>query len=175
MTYYDDIYELASENFGLISVAQAREIGIGKQELSKLQSRGKLDRIGHGVYRIKHHTPSPLDIYADAVMLVGTEAYIFGESVLAMHGLASVNPNMISVGTPKRVRKNLPAYIKVIQRKKTDQTTIYDGIPSMTVADAIRHCKGKIMPERLEEALLDAADDGLVTRRDLEALKKELV
>lgn len=174
MTYYDDIFEIASANFGLISVAQAREIGVAKQELSKLRARGKLERIGHGVYRIKHHTPSALDVYADAVMLVGTEAYVLGESVLAMHGLASVNPDRIIVGTPKRVRKKLPLYVKVVQRESTDKKTVYEGIPSMTVADAIRYCKGRVMPERLKEALQDAADDGLVTRRDFEALKKEL-
>ena len=99
MTYYDDIFDIASENFGLITTAQARELGIAKDELSKLRARGKLTRVGHGVYRVKHHVPSPLDAYADAVALVGSGAYISGVSVLAMHDLASVNPNTIEVGT----------------------------------------------------------------------------
>lgn len=175
MTYYDDIFEAASDNFGLISTAQARKMGIAKEELSKLQARGKLERIGHGVYRIKHHVPSELDVYADAVMLVGSGAYVLGESVLAMHGLASVNPDTIAIGVPRRIRKRLPSYIRAIQRPAGDKTTLYDGIPSMAVADAIRYCKGKVMSERLEEALQDAADDGLVTRRDFETIRKELI
>lgn len=175
MTYYDDIFEVASDNFGLITSAQARGLGIAKEELSKLQARGKLERIGHGVYRVKHHVPSALDIYADAVALVGPEAYVFGRSVLAMLNLASVNPSTIEVGTPKRVRKNLPSHIEAVQRSSGDATTIYDGIPSMTVADAILFCKGRIMPDRLREALRDAAEQGLVTNRDFNEIAKGLL
>ena len=174
MTLYDNIYELASENFGLITTAQARVNGISKDELGKLRARGKLERIGHGVYRIKYHVPSILDVYADAVALVGHEAYVLGESVLAMLNLASVNPNSIYIGTTKRVRKKLPDYIKVIQRHTNDETTFYDGIPCMTVAAAIRYCSGKVMPERLMEALLDGVREGYITKRELDAISKEL-
>jgi predicted transcriptional regulator of viral defense system len=174
MAYYDDIYEVASENFGLITTTQAREMGISKDELGKLHLRGKLERIGHGVYRIKHHVPSPLDVYADAVTLVGPEAYVLGESVLAMHNLASVNPDTIYVGTTKRVRKRLPAHIKAAQRSTGDKTTVYDGIRCMTVAEAIRYCADKVMPERLAEALRDGVSEGLVTRREQEAISREL-
>lgn len=174
MTYYDDIFEVASDNFGLITTAQARELGIAKEELSKLQARGKLKRIGHGVYRVKHHVPSALDVYADAVALVGPEAYVFGHSVLAMLNLASVNPGTIAIGTPKRVRKSLPSHIEAVQRPSGDATTIYDGIPSMTVADALLFCKGRIMPDRLGEALRDAAEQGLITNRDFNEIAKEL-
>ena len=174
MTYYDDIFEVASENFGLITTAQARELGIAKDELGKLRLRGKLERIGYGVYRIRHHVPSALDAYADAVALVGSEAYVLGESVLAMHNLASVNPDKIHIGTTRRVRKKLPAYIKTTQRPIGDMTTVYDGIRCMTVAEAIRYCKGKVMPERLAEALRDGAGEGLVTKRELDTISKEL-
>jgi len=174
MTYYDDIFEVASDNFGLITTAQAREMGIGKQELSKLAARGKLDRIGHGVYRVKHHVPEPLDAYADAVALTGPGSYVLGESVLAMHGLASVNPDVITVGTPNRVRKSLPEYVEVVRRPKGDRVEIHDGIPSMAVADAIRLCRGRVMPERLREAVRDAADDGLIPRKEIPLLEMEL-
>jgi predicted transcriptional regulator of viral defense system len=174
MAYYDDIYKVASENFGLITTAQAREMRIAKDELGKLHMRGKLERIGHGVYRIKHYVPSILDVYADAITLVGPKAYVLGESVLAMHNLASVNPNTIYVGTTKRTRKTLPDYIKVVQRPIDDKITVYDGIRCMTVTEAIRYCNGKVMPERLAEALRDGAREGLVTKRDLDAISKEL-
>ncbi|MEG2628422.1 MAG: type IV toxin-antitoxin system AbiEi family antitoxin domain-containing protein [Raoultibacter sp.] len=174
MSYYDNIFEIASENFGLITTAQARNMGIAKEELGKLQARGKLHRVGRGVYRVKHYAPSSLDIYADAAALVGPEAYVLGESVLAMQNLASVNPEAITVGTPKRVRKQLPCYVKLVQRPCGDTITLYDGIPCMTVADSIRYCEGKVMPDRLEEALVDALAEGLVTKRDVEAIRKEL-
>lgn len=174
MTYYDDIFEVASDNFGLITTARAREMGIGKQELSKLAARGKLERIGYGVYRIRHHVPEPLDAYADAVALVGPGSYVFGESVLAMHGLASVNPDVITVGTSNRVRKTLPEYIEVVRRPEGDRVEVRDGIPAMAVADAIRLCRGRVMPERLREAMRDAAADGLIPRKEIPLLEAEL-
>lgn len=174
MTYYDDIFDEASDNFGLITTARAKEMGIPKEELSKLTARGKLNRIGHGVYRVRHHIPTALDVYADAVALVGPGSYIIDESVLAMNGLASVNPSTIVVGTPKRVRKRLPDYIETIQRPVGDHVVTYAGVPSMTVADAILRCRGRVMPDRLREALRDASDDGLVSRKESILLEEEL-
>lgn len=174
MTYYDDIFEDASDNYGLITTARAKEMGIGKQELYKLATRGKLTRVGRGVFRTKHHVPTPLDIYADAVALVGPDSFIADESVLAMHNLASVNPDTVLVGTQKRMRKQLPEYVDTIHITDNLPVTSYDGIPSMSVADAIRRCKGKVMPERLREALRDGLDLGLISRKDAESLEEEL-
>ena len=171
MTYYDDIYEEACDNFGLITVARAREIGVPKSEVVKLHARGKLSRVGHGVYRVKHHVPSPLDVYAEAVALVGPGSYVFGESVLAMHDLASVNPAVIEVGTDRRVRKTLPDYVRVVRRPSGDETTVYDGIPSMTVVQALRVCSSRIMPDRISEALVDSYDKGLITKAELDNFK----
>lgn len=174
MTYYDKIFEEASDNYGLITTARAKEMGIGKQELYKLAERGKLTRVGRGVFRTKHHVPAPLDVYADAVALVGPGSFIADESVLAMHGLASVNPDIVLVGTQKRVRKKLPDYVDIIHIADDIHVTQYDGIASMSVADAIRRSKGKVMPERLREALRDGMDLGLISRKDAGPLEEEL-
>jgi predicted transcriptional regulator of viral defense system len=61
MTYYADIYERAADNYGLITADDAHEMGIPVVELGKLHSRGRLHRVGHGVYRIEHYSPTPLD------------------------------------------------------------------------------------------------------------------
>lgn len=174
MTYYDEIFEEAADNYGLITTAKARQMGIGKQELSKLSARGKLTHVGRGVYRIKHYVPTPLDVYADAVALVGDGSFIADESVLALHGLASVNPESVLVGTPKRVRRQLPGYVEAVQIHENDRVTAYCGVPSMPVADAIRRCEGRVMPERLLEALRDGFDQGLISRKEYRALEKEL-
>ncbi len=174
MSYYDDIYEWASDNYGLITTAQARELGIAKQELSKLTARGKLTHVGRGVFRIKHYIPTPLDLYADAVALVGTESFIADESVLAMHGLALVNPDRVFVGTTKRTRRKLPDYIEIVQVPSCLEPTVYEGVPSMSVTDAIRRCRGRVMPERLQEAVRDAAEQGLIRRKDVKSLVEEL-
>lgn len=174
MTNYEEIYEYAADNFGLITSAEAKELGIPNIELVKLAHRGRLERIGQGVYRIHHYIPDPLDKYAEAVAIVGKDAYIYGESVLAMHGLGLVNPRMITVATTERVRKKLPSYIETLKVTSGETIKRYEGILSQGVASAIRTCRGTVMTERLLDAVSDARDQGLINDKETKELMKEL-
>lgn len=175
MTKYDDIYELAADNYGLITSAQARTIDITNNELVQYARRGKVERIGQGLYKLVQYIPTPYDSYAEAVALVGPDAYLYGESVIAMHELAPTNPNYVYVATPNRVRRKLPPYMKVFRIVEGEKTTLYEGIPSQTVADAIRSCRGKIMDERLRDATLMARARGYLTRAEEQELLEELL
>jgi predicted transcriptional regulator of viral defense system len=173
MSYYTDIYEQAVDNYGLITSAQAQANGIPRIELVKLAERGRLERIGFGTYRIVPYTPTALDKYAEAVALAGEGAYIFGISVLAMLNLAYVNPTVITVATPKQVRRAMLDHISII-RRKCDNITAYDGIAAQNVYDAIITCFGKVMPERLQDAVTDSNEQGYITKREAEQLRSEL-
>jgi predicted transcriptional regulator of viral defense system len=174
MSYYETIYEYAVDNYGLITSAQAKELEIPNVELVKLSHRNRLVKVWQGVYRIIYYTPTPLDRYAEAVTIVGDEAYIYSESVLAMHGLAFINPTVLFVATPKRIRKSLPKYIKTIKVKNLNQTTYYEGILSQNVTSAIITCSKHIMTNRIENAINEAVKQGLITHNDVIYLKKEL-
>ena len=174
MTFYDEIYEFASDSYGLITSEQAKSMGISDKEMSRLTKDGRLRRLGRGVYRIKHYTPTPNDPYAEAITLVGSDAYLFGESVIAMHGLAPTNPARVFVATINRVRKTLPSTIRIIYRKAKDTITFYDGIPSQTIPDAILSCRKTMMTDRLVDATKNAKINGLITRIEEGNLLKEL-
>ena len=174
MSYYDDIYEYAADNYGLITSKEAKNIGIPNIELVKLCGRGRLTRLGHGVYRIVHYVPTPLDKYAEAIAITGYDAHIYGESVLAMHGLALVNPPVIYVATTNIIRKSLPPYIVNILANKGGNITLYENIPSQSVFDAIRTVKISIMSDRLKDAIKDAEIQGLISNIEATILKKEI-
>ena len=174
MTKYEDIYEVAVDNYGLITRDEAASIGVSDKELSRLASAGRLTRIGHGVYRIKHYVPGDLDPYAESVAMVGPDAYLYGESVLAMFSLCPTNPAKMYVGTPRRVRRKLPEGMKVVQRKDAKDVTEYEGIPSQQVGAAIRSCVGSIMPERLHAAVQEAQRQGLLKDDEAERLDREI-
>lgn len=174
MTKFDDIYELAADNYGLITSAQARAIGVTNNELVQYAKRGKVERVGQGLYRLVQYIPTPYDSYAEAVALVGPGAYLFGESVIAMHELAPTNPSYVHVATPNRVRRKLPPYIKIFHIAEDRKATLYEGIPSQTVADAIRSCRGKMMDERLRDATYTARAKGYLTRTEEQELLEEL-
>ena len=90
-----------------------------------------------------------------------------------MHGLALVNSRRISVGTTKRVRRELPEWVQpVAVSGKT--VTSYEGIPSQSLAEAISECRGMVMGERLKSAVEDARREELITKDEFEHLRKEL-
>ena len=62
-------------------------------EMSRWFADGKLVRRGHGVYKVARWVPTPLDPFAEAVALMGDGSFLWGESVLSMHGLALVDPH----------------------------------------------------------------------------------
>ncbi|MFR9005688.1 MAG: type IV toxin-antitoxin system AbiEi family antitoxin domain-containing protein [Collinsella aerofaciens] len=174
MKHFDEIFELAADGYGIVTAAQAREIGVTTGELSRWCATGKLMRRGHGVYKLTQWVPTPCDVFAEAVALVGDEGFLWGESVLSMHALALVDPRAVTVATPKRVRRKLPAWVKTVSAPENAKTTFYEGIPSQCVADAIEACKGSVMTERLIEATKHAQAEGLITSNEHERLMKEL-
>ena len=172
---YDIIYEHAADNYGLITSSEAKTLGIPNVELVKLAHRGRLRRLGQGVYRLARYIPTTYDEYAVAVVMVGNGAIVYGESVLAMHGLALVNPACIYVATQGRIRKSLPEQIKVIKLDKILNDVEYEGIPSQSVLDALLVCKGTVMTERLIEAIGDAERQGLITSTEASTARELLL
>ena len=174
MSYYEIIYEYAADNYGLITSAQARELDIPSVELVKLSHRNRLQRIWHGVYRIPHYVPTSLDKYAEAVAIVGEGSFIYGESVLVMHGLALLNPTHLYVATSKRVRKSLPRYIKKVNIRKNTHFVHYEGIPSQDIVSALIICSEQIMTERFTKAIEDAEKQGLISQEEIKYIKESL-
>jgi predicted transcriptional regulator of viral defense system len=174
MTHYQQLFEIAADNYGIVTSAQAKEEGISDKEMSAIASRGRIRRLGRGVYKIVDYIPVENDPYAEAVALVGPGAYLFGESVLAMLHLAPTNPMRITVATPRRVRKTLPRHIQVEPAPTDIEPTYYDGIPSESVSDAICTCRGRLMRERLLDATREARRQGYLTDEEKMALLTEL-
>ena len=175
MTKYDDIiYEIAADNFGLITSAEAREAGVGNMELVQYARRGKLARIGQGLYQLTQRIPEANDSYAIATALVGPEAYLFGEGVLGLLELCPVNPAYTPVATTRRIRKKLPPYIRVMQRKPGDDVKVYEGIRAQSVAEAIRSCMTTVLPDRLMDAAEKAFAEGYINQAQRDELTSEL-
>jgi predicted transcriptional regulator of viral defense system len=174
-TYRRRLLARAFEQFGYVTTADARDLGIPPVELRKLTARGGIRRVSQGVYRFEEIPLTDRDRYMEAVLCAGAGAHLSGESVLALHDLANVNPRKIRVATARRVRAAMPKTIDLVHSTATAaDLTKYDGIPSAKVAFAIRECRGRVMSDRLLDALETGLRLGLVHRREAEALRVEL-
>ncbi len=174
MTKFDDIFEIAADNHGLITSAQARQAGVSNNELVQYAKRGRINKVGHGLYQLSKWIPEKNDAYAWAVAATGAGALLFGESVIAMLELAPTNPSRIFVATPQRVRRKLPENLIAVYIKGIEPGAIYDGIPSQSAYDAIFACKDKMLPERLSAAAKEARRQGFISEHEYRCLKNKL-
>lgn len=163
VTYRQVVREIALGNYGFITTRDAAAAGVPPVELPKLAARGGLVNVAYGVYRVTDIPATAFDQMAEALLRVGAGAYLYGETVLAICGLADVNPRTVKVAVARRARPKLPSYIELVRVPDAGRTTLYEGLASQTVAEAILACRGRIELERLRVAAKRARAEGFLT------------
>lgn len=172
--YRDVVREIAYDNYGYVTTKDAADAGVPAIELPKLAARGGLTNVAYGLYRVPDVPLTRFDQFAEALLRVGEGAYLHGESVLALFGLADVNPRRIKVAVPRRARAKLPAFIELTQVPDDARTIFYEGLASQPVAEAILECRGRIETERLMDAARKARQEGLLTTTQWRQVRKGL-
>ncbi len=173
---WNEIHDRALQQHGFITTAGLVEMGFPKTYAAKLADRGVLEKVARGLYRVPQVPVTPLASFMEAVLWVGEGAAVSHDAVLSMHELAFANPRVLRVTTPRRVSKaDPPLPIEIVRRRlPTGELTAHEGVPCTTVARALRDCRGLIMTSRLIEAANEARDRGLVRRREMAALLRDL-
>lgn len=173
---WERLYNVALDQYGYVTSADARELGIDVVQLGIMHGRGQLEHIAYGLYRFPMVPTSERDAYMEAVLWVGRDAALSHDAVLALHGLGLANPSTIRVVTPHRVRRRqLRADITVIREDlpEADLTT-YFRIPSTTVARALLDSRELMMPSRLRDAADRAREQGLLLADEHERVLSDL-
>lgn len=172
--YRDIVREMALDHYGYVTTRDAVEAGVPAGELPKLAARGGLQNVAYGLYRVPEVPPTRYDQFAEALLRAGEGAYLHGESVLAVFGLADVNPRRIKVAVRRRARAKLPAFVELTQVSGDVGTMLYEGLESQAVADALLECRGRIESERLLAAAKQARAEGLLTTAEWQRVTKGL-
>lgn len=172
ISYRTKFYELALENNGCVSTKLAKANGIPAVELRKLLQRGALERVGQGVYRSPYFPPAPQAEAQEAVELVGSGSFIYGLSVLALLELGSTASRKTWVATTKRVRRNLPGFIRVVELPDSQEhkTVNYLGVRSQSVFQALMSIRPETRHDLLAEAAGDALARGFITSGESDAI-----
>lgn len=169
----DKIYD-AVDDFGLITSEEAKGLGVSNAELVQQARRGKLVRVARGVYRMPVWPQQEGFPYAVAVKAAGGSARLSGESVVALLGLAPTRPSVITVSSPKRVRRSLGDGIVVSMCREDAPTAFYDGIPSQPAYEAIKDAAPAIGPSRAKDAAEAALRQGYISRLEAKSLIEEI-
>lgn len=172
--YRKVVREIALDHYGYVTTKDAAEAGVPAVELPKLAARGGLENVAYGLYRVPDIPPTAYDQFAEALLRAGEGAYLHGESVLALFGLADVNPRQIKVAVRRRARPKLPAFVELTHVKDEVRTTFYEGLEAQPVAEAVLECRGRIETERLLDAARQARKEGLLTTTEWHRVRKGL-
>jgi predicted transcriptional regulator of viral defense system len=178
MANWDQLVERAAEHHGYVTTRDAHDLGIDPTQLRLLTARGRLERVGRGVYRVPILPRSEHDELAEAVAWTLGRGVVSYESALLLHGLSDVNPSRIHLTVP---RDNYPRAVggdlyRLHRRTLADAEVMeVDGIPTTTIERTIRDCLADgTDPHQLRLAIDRAEAEGLVRRAVAQDLRDEI-
>lgn len=176
-----DLSDLAAEQWGLVTAAQARSLGVTPQALARFARQGILERLVHAVYRAAGAPPSPLDDLRAAWLALdparrardrrreARPAVVSFRSAAAVHGLGDLAADAMEFTVSGRKQTRRPDVR--IHRGALDRGdwTIVDGLPVTTALRTIRdlastHIDGGHLAGAVRDALHTSAGRGRPSR-----------
>jgi predicted transcriptional regulator of viral defense system len=177
---FKTLYDIAEDNYGFVTVEEARQAGVRPQRLAEMARRGALRREGLALYRLDPFPAHELDSYRKATLWpYPVEGVLSHETALELYELSDVNPAKIHVTVPRgfRIRRREVPVLYALHHEDLEQrdVTRHEGLPIVTPAKAIHQCdQAHLRRDLLRQALGDAKRRGLVTRAEYSRLMQEL-
>lgn len=170
---HTQLFEIATEQLGYFTAAQARAVGFRWNLLNHHVSSGRFIRIRRGLYRLRDYPWSAREDVMVAWLAVGKEvAVVSHESALDLLGLSDIVPDAIHLTVP-RAKRHLPALpgvkIHTTMRPAEEGDVIVRGgirttAATRSILDAAETGAG---PEQIELAIRQAIERGQTTREQL--------
>ncbi|MGZ6674989.1 MAG: type IV toxin-antitoxin system AbiEi family antitoxin domain-containing protein [Solirubrobacteraceae bacterium] len=159
---------LAERQFGVLSGAQLRALGLGRGAVEKAVRAGRLHRVHHGVYAMGHTVLRPEGHRLAAVLACGPDAVLSHRSAAAHWELLATSQVRIDVTAP-RSRQGVPG-IRLHSSRSLDakDTTSHERIPITTVHRTLLDLAATARDGQLENALAQAMHLQLYDQRAID-------
>jgi predicted transcriptional regulator of viral defense system len=179
VTKLERLREIALDQHGFVTTAQALEDSVSHAELSTMVARGRIQRVAHGVYRVPQVPETENNQYQLATLWTGVgEACLSHDTALQAWNITDINPDRIHVSVPhsRRLRRaGGERYVVHYEDLSPDQVTMWQGIRIVTVATAIGQGIASGVPTYLIRQALDRAGrTSALSRADRDRLAQEL-
>lgn len=179
VTKLERLREIALDQHGLVTTAQAIDDGVSHAELSTMVRRRRLDRAAHGVYRVPQVPATEFDQYGLAVLWTGApEACLSHATALDCWDITDMNPDRIhmTVARRRRIRRaGGERYLIHHEDLEPEQITWWEGVPIVTAPTAIAQCISTGVPTYLiRQALERSGGTTLLTHRERSELSSQL-
>lgn len=175
--------DLAAQQWGLVTSAQARSWGVAAFQMSRLVDRGAFVRIRHGVHAssampwdslqdVRAHwlALDPETMAADRTLNGIAKDVVSHETAADVYGIGDFANERITFTTSQR-RQTKQAEVRfVLDQLQPKDITNVNGLPVTTVVRSILDlAKAGNEPGHLRDAINDAVNGGLVTKSELAA------
>ncbi|MFV4914394.1 type IV toxin-antitoxin system AbiEi family antitoxin domain-containing protein [Microbacterium lacticum] len=159
---------IAAERWGMVTTAQASEVGVSRKTLSALTVSGALERLAQGVYRMAGAPVAMLEIdtiRVHWVALGGTKSLVAaGKSAATLHEIGDWFPGASEFVSPARRTTRIDGVRIRIRSLEAADTVFVDGMPTMTVERTIADLvESREDLSLVSGALRDAAMAGKLT------------
>lgn len=174
--------EVADNQFGLFTAAQARAHGVERYELARATNHDVLRRVHHGVYAFTEsdYWCSFEDWAAQWVALNPggdirrrrrqPEAIVSHQSAAAIQNLGSITTNWLNLSGPHRINvrnQRTRSHCRPLGSVGVDWH-LYEGLPVATPARIVSDLAGEVIDGgHLGTVLEHCLDDDLLTRKQL--------
>lgn len=170
---YAALLELAAEQHGYFTTAQAQREGVSAGTVGMMFRRGAIDRVSYGVYRFVHFPATELSPFMEAVLWPHqTVGVLSHESALRLYSLSDVNPGKLHITLPTsfRVRRKIPGFLAVHSADlASGDWHSWEGIPATTPRRTIADCMAAgLGPALIGQALEEGVRKGLITPTEAE-------
>ena len=167
-TDHDALYQIAERQGGYFATGQAWGAGFARDLLSYHAKSGKLERIAHGIYRLRRFPASPYEDLFVALLRTGPRSVISHESALGVYDLTDALPTQVHVTVPRtasRRREGIRLHTKAID---SSEITTRDGLAVTTVPRTIADVAAAGLAEEFViQAVHQAIDRGLAGPNEL--------
>lgn len=159
ITKLEQLREIALDQHGFVTTAQAVEERVSHSDLSTMVARGRIERAAHGVYRVPQVPETEYDQYQLAVLWTGVpEACLSHDTALEAWGITDINPDgvHVSVSRGRRLRRaGGELYMIHYEDLAPHQVTWWQGIRIVTVPTAIAQSIASGVPTYVIRQALD--------------------
>jgi len=168
MNVNQQLFYIAEEQAGYFSIAQAKEVGIQRQQIYQGVKTGRFWRAAAGVYRFVQFPASRHENLHIALLKAGKNAVVSFQSALYVYELSDLIPDeihLILLRTSSRRRPGIRMHTTQIAK---DDITMVDGLRITSVARTISDCAFAFVEEQqIHLAISQALQRGMTTRQQL--------
>lgn len=163
-----ELFQIAESQAGYFTTAQAKEIGIQRNQIYRDVERRKLLSIEHGIYRFRQF---PADRFEDlhiALLQAGEDAVVGFVSALDVYDLSDMIPYRIHLILPQTSSRRRSGIKVHTTQLDPEDVTVYQDLRITTVARTISDCAFAYIEDRqIKLAVHQALTRYMTTQEEL--------